>query len=183
MKNLNKSDATELKNGENTDQGPVILKNTTNIDLDIDININIDIDSQSENDFYEAFLEENNCLDDQYEEQCKFDYECECEAKCQCISTPYNNQNGIYRKYDDYSSLVHGLYEHMAVDCTAIRMSWNNLLIYKSNNEFFYYYSVYDTSKRGDRGQYLEIGDCMDPDDVSKIISYYLETGKCFGHK
>jgi hypothetical protein len=175
MKSLKNSDATELKNGGNMDQVPFMPKNTTNLDIDI----NIDIDSQSENDFYEDLY----CIDDQFEEQCKFDYECECEAECQCNSISNSIPNEIYRKYDDYSSLVHGLYEHMAVDCTAIRMSWSNLLIYKSNNEFCYYYSVYDTSKKGDRGQYLEIGDCMDPDDVSRIISYYFETGKCFGHK
>ena len=175
MKSLKNSDAIELKNGGNMDQIPLIPKNTTNLDIDIDI----DIDLQSENDFYEDLY----CTDDQYEEQCKFDYECECESECQYNSTLNPILNEINQKYGDYGSLIHALYEDMPVDWTAIRMSWSNLLIYKSNNEFFYYYSVYDTSKKGDRGQYLEIGDCMDPDDVSKIISYYLETGKCFGHR
>ncbi len=123
------------------------------------------------------------CTDDQYEEQCKFDYECEWLSECQNNVATNPTLNESYQKYDDYDSLMHGLYELLPVDCMAIRMFWDNLLIYKSNNEFFYYYSVYDTSKKGDRGKYLEIGDCMDSDDVSKIINYYLETGKCFGHK
>lgn len=175
MKKLKISGATETKNGRNMDQLQRHPENTTNLDLDIDI----DIDLHSENDLYEDLY----CTDDQYEEQCKFDFECEYLSDCQYNTTLSPIFNGIYKKYNDYSTLVHGLYEQMPTDCSAIRMSWSNLLIYKSKNEFCYYYSVYDTSKKGDMGRYLEIGDCMDPDDVSRIISYYLETGKCFGHR
>ena len=87
MKSLMISGATELKNGKNMDQVQH-PENGTNLDLDIDI----DIDLQNENDFFEDLY----YADDQYEEQCKIDYECEWEAECQYNSTPNPSPNEIY---------------------------------------------------------------------------------------
>jgi len=56
-------------------------------------------------------------------------------------------------------------------------------LIIKANAEHFYFYSVYLDFAYDEHCQKIELGTCTDPDDVYKIIMYFLKTGEAYGHK
>jgi hypothetical protein len=207
MKSFNNSDAVELNNVVKKEQTPNNSGNTRLNYIDVDFLCEGELveDSIDEADYlllqYENYYDNQNYYDkinlseidclsnnDLYQNMSlstpsKYASIMDAFWYGEFKSMPNPFAYEMDRYYDNYDSLIHGVHELMDQDCTAISLHWGDLLVYKSQNEYCYYHTVYDTSKKGVVTEHLMLGDCMDPDDVGKIIRYYLKTGECYGHR
>lgn len=69
---------------------------------------------------------------------------------------------------------------HRRIHCDA---GDGKFLIIKTDADFFYFYGVYLEFEYDENGRRIELGTCIDPDDVIKIIMYYINTGESYGHR
>lgn len=100
------------------------------------------------------------------------------------LTRPYPDSQILTIIYDNFREFLNDVYSYnYEIFGPALRMVYNNLKIFISENIACRYYSVYDISVIDEDGRDLLLGDSMYADSVGTIINYYLRTGKCYGHK
>lgn len=118
--------------------------------------------------------------------------EFECMSRGEFESEQFYDLMGIKTETEDvycsdaddainwYYAPMDEITRHRRIHCDA---GDGKFLIIKTDADFFYFYGVYLEFEYDENGKRIELGTCTDPDDVIKIIMYYINTGESYGHR